>query len=127
MKDERITSVENKRVVSDENKLLESFIKYCTNIFQDLGIDDVANISSDHDAATTWKPIDKYQNHPSIKVILKNVDTTNNFSFDLINPACISKIINNLDTSKDGNQGDIPAKIIKVKVNRDLFRWTLYV
>ena len=127
MKDERITSVENKRVVSDENKLLESFIKYCTNIFQDLGIDDVANISSDHDAATTWKPIDKYQNHPSIKVILKNVDTTNNFSFDLINPACISKIINNLDTSKDANQGDIPAKIIKVKVNRDLFRWTLYV
>ena len=127
MKDERITSVENKRVVSDENKLLESFIKYCTNIFQDLGIDDVANISSDHDAATTWKPIDKYQNHPSIKVILENVDTTNNFSFDLINPACISKIINNLDTSKDANQGDIPAKIIKVKVNRDLFRWTLYV
>ena len=127
MKDERITSVENKRVVSDENKLLESFIKYCTNIFQDLGIDDVANISSDHDAATTWKPIDKYQNHPSIKVILKNVDTTNNFSFDLINPECISKIINNLDTSKDANQGDIPAKIIKVKVNRDLFRWTLYV
>ena len=54
--------------------------------------------------------------------MLKNVDTTNNFSFDLINPECISKIINNLDTSKDANQGDIPAKIIKVKVNRDLFR-----
>ena len=53
--------------------------------------------------------------------MLKNVDTTNNFSFDLINPECISKIINNLDTSKDTQQGDISAKIIKVKVNRDLF------
>ena len=122
MNDERITSVENKRVVSDENKLLESFIKYCTNIFQDLGIDGLANISSDHDAVTIWKPIDKYQNHPSIKVILKNVDTTSNFSFDLINPECISRIINSLDTSKDAKQGDIPAKIIKIKVNRDLFR-----
>ena len=41
--------------------------------------------------------------------MLKNVNTTNNFSFDLINPECISKIINNLDTSK----GDTPTKIIK--------------
>ena len=53
--------------------------------------------------------------------MLKNVDTTNNFSFDLINPECISKIMNNLDTSKDTQQGDISTKMIKVKVNRDLF------
>ena len=53
--------------------------------------------------------------------MLKNVDTTNNFSFGLINPECISKIINNLDTSKDTQQGDISTKMIKVKVNRDLF------
>ena len=53
--------------------------------------------------------------------MLKNVDTTNNFSFDLINPECISKIINNLDTSKDTQQGAISTKMIKVKVNRDLF------
>ena len=53
--------------------------------------------------------------------MLKNVDTTNNFSFDLINLECISKIINNLDTSKDTQQGDISTKMIKVKVNRDLF------
>ena len=121
LKGERITSVENKKVASEENKLVESFTKYFTNIFQDLGIDGLANISSDHDALTIWKPIDNYQNHPSIKVMLKNVDTTNNFSFDLINPECISKIINNLDTSKDTQQGDISTKMIKVKVNRDLF------
>ena len=53
--------------------------------------------------------------------MLKNVDTTNNFSFDLINPECISKIINNLDTSKATQQGDIPTKIIKD--NKDLFSY----
>ena len=40
------------------------------------------------------------------------IDTTNNFSFDLINPECISKIINNLDSSKAKQQGDIPTKVI---------------
>ena len=67
------------------------------------------------------KAIEKYQNHPSIKVIRENSDTTNNFSFDLINPECISKIINNLDTSKTIQQGDIPTKIIKD--NKDLFSY----
>ena len=52
LKGERITSVENKKVASEENKLVESFTKYFTNIFQDLGIDGLANISSDHDALT---------------------------------------------------------------------------
>ena len=36
----------------------------------------------------------------------------------MINPECISKIINNLDTPKATRQGDIPTKI--VKENKDL-------
>ena len=39
----------------------------------------------------------------------------------MINPECISKIINNLDTSKATQQGDIPTKIIKD--NKDLFSY----
>ena len=38
----------------------------------------------------------------------------------MINPECISKIINNLDTSKATQQGDIPTKIINVK---DIFSY----
>ena len=67
------------------------------------------------------KAIEKYQNHPSVKVIRGNIDTTSNFSFELINPECIKKIINNLDTSKATRQGDIPTKIIKD--NKDLFSY----
>ena len=109
MKDERITLVENNKVVSDESELVEIFSKYFGNIVQNLGIDGLTNTSSDNDAVTIRQAIEKYQNHPSIKVIRENIDTTNNFSFELINPECISKIINNLDTSK----GDTPTKIIK--------------
>ena len=100
MKDDRITLVENNKVVSDESKLVEIFSKYFGNIVQNLGIDSPTNIYSDNDSVTMRKAIEQYQNHPDIKEIRENIDTTNNFSFDLINPECISKIINNLDTSK---------------------------
>ena len=91
LKGERITLVENNKVVSDESKLVEIFSKYFGNIVQNLGIDGLTNTSSDNDAVTIRQAIEKYQNHPSIKVIRENIDTTNNFSFDLINPECIKK------------------------------------
>ena len=121
MKDQRITLVENNKVVSDESKLVEIFSKYFGNIVQNLGTDGLTNISSHNDAVTIRQAIEKYQNHPSIKVIRESISATNNFSFDLINPECISKIINNLDTSKATQQGDIPTKIIKD--NKDLFSY----
>ena len=113
LKNERITLVENNKVVSGESKLEEIFRKYFGKIVQNLGIDGLTNISSDK------KSHKKYQNHPSIKVIWENIDTINNFFFDLINPECISKIINNLDSSKATQQVDIPTNIIKD--NKNLF------
>ena len=118
LKDERITLVENNKVVSDESKLVEIFSKYFGNIVQNLGIDGLTNTSSDNDAVTIRQAIEKYQNHPSIKVIRENIGATNNFSFDFINPERMSKIINNLDATQ---QSDIPTKIIKD--NKDLFSY----
>ena len=120
LKDERITLVENNKVVSDESKLVEIFGKFVQN----LRIDGLTNISSDNETVTIRKAIEKYQNYPSIKVIRENTDTTKNVSFDLINPECISKIINNLDTSKASQQGDIPTKIIKD--NKDIFSYFIF-
>ena len=57
---ERITLVKNNKVVSDESKLVEIFSKYFGNIVKNLGIDDLTNISSDNDAVTIRKPIEKY-------------------------------------------------------------------
>ena len=96
-------------------------VRYFGNIVQNLGIYRLTNISSDNDAVAIRKAIEKYKNHPSIKVIRENIDTTNNFSFDLINFECISKIINNLDTSKVTQQGDISTKILKD--NKDHFSY----
>ena len=107
LKDERITLVEINKVVSDKSELEEIFTKYFGNIVQNLKTDDLTNNSSDNDAVTIRQAIEKDQNHPSIKVIRENIDTTNTFSCDLINPECMSKIKNNLDPSKATQQGDI--------------------
>ena len=57
MKDERITLVENNKVISDESKLAEFFSKYFGNIVQNLGIDGLNNTSSDNDAVTIRQAI----------------------------------------------------------------------
>ena len=54
MKGERITLVENNRVVSDESKLAEMFSKYFENIVQYLGIDALTNTSLDNDILNAW-------------------------------------------------------------------------
>ena len=105
LKYERITLAENNKVVSDESELVEIFSKDFGNIVQNLSIDGLTN-TSDNDAVTIRQAIEKYQNHPSIKVIRENIDTTNNFSFELINSEWISKIMNNLDKSKATQQSE---------------------
>ena len=114
MTDEIISYVENNKVVFVGSELVEIFSKYFRNIVQNLGIDGLTNISSDNDTATTGKGMEKYQYHPNIKVIQKNIDSNNNFPLDLVNPECITKI-----THQVSQQGNIPTKIIKV--NKDLF------
>ena len=65
MKDERITLVENNKIVSGESEVVEIFNKYFGNIVQNLGIDGLTNTSSDNDAVTIRQAIEKYQNHPN--------------------------------------------------------------
>ena len=49
---------------------------------------------------------------------------TSNFSFDLISPERIGKIINNLDTSRTAQRGDISTKI--TIDNKDFFSYFIF-
>ena len=117
LKDEKVTLVENNKVVSDESELVEIFSKFFGNIVQNLGIDILTSTSSDNEAVTIRQAIEKYQNHFRIKVIQENIGTANNLFFELINPECIRKITNNLDASKATQDYKI------IKDNKDLFSY----
>ena len=71
---------------SDERELVKILSKYFGNIVLNLGIAGLTNISSDINTVTIRKAIEKYQNHPSIKVMLENIGSTNKLSFDMIKP-----------------------------------------
>ena len=64
------------------------------------------------------KAIEKYKNHPSVKVISKKYDK-NTFSFRYISLDEIKKEIKNLNTKKACQDTDIPTKI--VQENSDIF------
>ena len=76
--------MENRKifVFGNECELVDVFSRYLENIMRNLGTDSLS-VSSDNDTVAIRKAVDKYQNHPSIKVIRENTDSANNFSFDL--------------------------------------------
>ena len=73
----------------------------------------MTSISSDNDTVTIKRVKDNSQYDPSLKVIWENIDSSNKFSFDLINPDYISQVTNTLNTSKAAQPGDIPTNVIK--------------
>ena len=83
LKDERITLIENEKVVSDERGLVKIFNEYFSSIVSNLDIQHPPNISLHH--YPVLNAIKKFENHPSILVI-KNQVPSNKFRFSILIP-----------------------------------------
>ena len=119
LKDERITIIENEKVVSDEKELVKIFNEYFPNIVPNLDIQRPPSIILHHDPVLN--AIKKFENHPSILEIKKQIpsDVAFTFSFSKVNLTEIINEIKNLDESKATQSNDIPTKVIKE--NYDIF------
>ena len=65
LKGERITLIENEKVVSDERELVKIFNEYLSNILPNLDIQRPPSITLYHDPVL--RAIKKFENHPSIQ------------------------------------------------------------
>ena len=65
LKGERITLIENKKVVSDERELVKIFNEYLSNIVPNLDIQRPPSITLHNDPVL--RAIKKFENHPSIQ------------------------------------------------------------
>ena len=65
LKGERITLIENEKVVSDERELVKIFNEYLSNIVPNLDIQRPPSITLHHDPVL--RAIKKFENHPSIQ------------------------------------------------------------
>ena len=61
--------------------------------------------------------IEKYKDHPSIKMINENVSFESRLSFKEIRESDIEKEIANLNSKKVGTFGNIPTKVLKDSSN----------
>ena len=102
------------KIISDTEKVADTFNKFFVNIGKTLKIDkDKQFLVETKDVFDpVLKAIKKYSAHPSI-LRIKDKMNNNVFSFRKVTYEEILNEINSLDTSKSTQSEDIPFKIIK--------------
>ena len=111
---EKVTLVENEKILSTDQEIAERFSNYFTNITDNLDIDSYFMEDPDHQLIIeemVVRAIKKYKDHPSIRVIKQDIDG-NTFKFSHVNPTEVMKQIDLLD-SKKFSSGYIPTDILK--------------
>ena len=111
--------MEDDEIISENEQISESF----NNLFADAIIN--LNIPQYEDPTSNTigidgpvlRTIEKYKNHPSIKLIKTYSENNVRFRFQEIQATEIKKVLKNLDCSKASQDSDIPTKIIKDNVD----------
>ena len=113
----KISLIHNENVISDDQKLADTFNNFFEHTVDNLGIqeyqsDHNIDINSILDDAIDYA-IAKYKNHPSIIMINENVSFESRFSFTAVNEGITQQEILNLNSKKPGMFGIIRTKMIK--------------
>ena len=112
----KITLSENEKLITNDQKSAEVFNNnYFNSIVEELNIPIDQNLLND--ASLFDDPIiaaiHKYKRHPSILKIKEQLKKDDLFSFYHVNPDKMLKIIENIDSKKATQHGDIPVRIVK--------------
>ena len=116
----RVMLRDGDKIISDTEKVADTFNKFFVNIGKTLKIDkDKQFLVETNDVFDpVLKAIKKYSAHPSILRIKEKMNN-NVFSLRKVTYEEILNVINSLDTSKSTQSEDFPFKIIKD--NADIF------
>ena len=110
---ENISLIESGNLLTDDFKIAETFNKYFQNLVPNLALKVPSNLlcQTPENGDEILAAIYKYQNHPSIKTILKKCNFS--FSFKTVSFTDIEKEMKSLNTNKASHSSDIPTKILK--------------
>ena len=121
VKTNKIVLVENNDILNDDKQVGETLNSFFSNAVKNLGLDDdnyhVVINDNDNDEAIILKIIERYKNHPSIRIIKSHLNDNDSFCFSEISNNNMRSIIMELDSSKNISSS-IPTKILKM--NSDL-------
>ena len=108
-------SSEIEKVISEDMEIAETFNKFFVNIVPSLKISPKENYETDvgNDNESILNYINKFKNHPSIKVIKSRKKEEQTFTFSYVSYEEVLNEIRKRQTTKTAQQNDIPTKILK--------------
>ena len=108
-------SSEVEKVISEDKEIAETFNEFFVNIVPSLKISPKENYETDvgNDNEPILNYINKFKNHPSIKVIKSRKKEEQTFTFSYVSYEEVLNEISKLQTKKTTQQNDIPTKILK--------------
>ena len=112
---EKITLIDDGKIVSNDVEIAECFNTYFANIANSLEIDPIFKAVPDQlpTEQMVMRALHKYKVHKSICIIKEHCTSDdNNFQFSHVNPTEVMRQIELLDKSKS-NSGSIPTSILK--------------
>ena len=116
MNHDKITLVEDDETISENEQISESLNNFFADAIINLNIPQYEDPTSNNINGIddpVLRAIEKYKNHPSIKLIKTNSENNASFRFQEIQTIEIEKELKNLDCPKASQDSDIPTKIIK--------------
>ena len=120
LKTEKLTLIENEKLVDSDETTAEIFNHFFTNAISNLNIEKFSKCDPLAENVTdkVLKAIVRYRNHPSVICIREKLKG-DPFSFNMIGKNEIVREIRSLSISKGVHNSDLPTKI--VKENLDIF------
>ena len=112
---EKITLIENGKILSNDEEIAECYNYYFTNITDSLDIDPLLKVVHEQQTIDQMvlRVIDKYKDHPSIVVIKQHVRTNYTiFEFSHVSPTKVMKQIDLLNNNKTSSW-NIPTTLLK--------------
>ena len=114
--DNDIVLNENGELIFKNKEIADTFNNYFGSIVENLNLQHW-NESSDTPSLRVRSKdlnyvINKYRNHPSIKIIKENFSNVKKFAFQLVSTEDVKKVIKDLKTNKSVG-GEIPTQILK--------------
>ena len=115
-----ITLVQNEETISDNKEISETLSNFFSEVVTNLNLphydDPTVNIEFMDDPVA--RAVEKYKNHPSIRLIKENYrNTKNTFHFENVSAKEIEKELKNLLSPKAAQDSDVATKVIKDNID----------
>ena len=120
MSHDKIILMGDDEIIPENERISESLNNFFADAIINLNIPQYEDPTSNNTNGIddpVLRAIEKYKNHPSIKLIKTNSENNASFRFQEIQAIEIEKELKNLDCSKALQDSDIPTKIIKDNID----------